>query len=60
MAEKLKALAMSKHMRWVRGNCNVEVGKRGHYPDTVWVKLPNDVHTEVYLDGLEEIKNVQH
>jgi hypothetical protein len=33
-------------------HCTVRVLKRGHYPDTVWVRLPDDNETEVYEKDL--------
>lgn len=41
-----------RFMWWRKGECVVEVLKRGHYPDTVMVKLPNDVVTEVMQNDL--------
>jgi len=38
---------------WRRGECVVRILSRGHYPDTAWVRLPNDVETEVYISDLE-------
>ena len=38
---------------WKKGECVVEVLKRGHYPTTVIVKLPNDSVSEVELIELE-------
>lgn len=44
---------LPRWMWWPKGECVVEIVKRGHYPDAVMVKLPNDVMTEVELTELE-------
>jgi len=44
---------IEKYQWWGKGECVVEVVRSGHFPDTVMVKLPNDVHTEVYKKDLE-------
>lgn len=51
-----KTLLTSKpqYMWWTKGECVVEIIKRGHYPTTVIAKLPNDKTTEIELDELGE------
>lgn len=38
---------------WRAGECVVEVLKRGHFPNTVLAKLPNDKITEIELVELD-------
>jgi hypothetical protein len=38
---------------WKKGECVVEVLRRGHYPTTVMAKLPDDRTTEIELVELE-------
>jgi hypothetical protein len=39
-------------MWWTNGRCAVEILRSGHFPNSVIVKLPNDVQTEVEIDEL--------
>jgi hypothetical protein len=45
---------------WTKGECVVEVLRRGHYPTTAMVRLPNDKETEVELEELENHQGVIH
>lgn len=35
--------------------CVVKVLKAGHYPDTVFVRMPDDTESEIYLTDLRII-----
>jgi len=44
---------MKSQCAWSKSQeCVVEIISRGHYPDTVVVKLPNESTTEVYASDL--------
>lgn len=44
---------LPKYMWWLKGECVIEVLKRGHYPDTVIVRMPDDEETEVCITDLK-------
>lgn len=46
-------LNIPKWVWWIKGECVVEVLKRGHYPTTIMAKLPNDKVTEIELVELD-------
>jgi hypothetical protein len=49
----MEKITLPKWMWWKKGECVVEILRRGNYPDTVMVRLPNDVETQVYQNELE-------
>lgn len=51
MAEPI--IEIPKWVWWRKGECVVEVLKRGHYPTTVMAKLPDGRTTEIELFELE-------
>ena len=46
-------VTIPKLVWWTKGECEVEVLRRGHYPTSVMAKLPNDKTTEIELAELE-------
>lgn len=55
MVKKAKVKVDQKQWH-VQLNCEVEVIKRGHFPDTVYVKLPDGHETEVDMAYLAKLK----
>lgn len=49
----MEAVTLPQWMWWKQGKCVVKILRRGNYPDTVMVQLPNDVVTQVYQNELE-------
>jgi hypothetical protein len=49
-------VTIPKWVWWTKGECVVEVLKRGHYPTTIMAKLPSDLVTEIELVELELAK----
>ena len=49
----METVTLPQWMWWTKGECIVRIVKRGTYPDTVVVQLPNDVQTQVYLNDLQ-------
>lgn len=49
----MEQVTLPKWMWWKDGKCVVEILRRGNYPDTVMVRLPNDAETQVYQNELE-------
>ena len=44
---------------WIPGECVVELLKRGHFPTTLIVKLPNDREIEIDEDTLEQESRIK-
>jgi len=49
----MEKITLPLWMWWKKGECVVKVLRRGNYPDTVMVRLPNDIETQVYQNELE-------
>lgn len=52
MREKLLT-PKKQYQWWAKGGCTVELVKRGHFPTTSIVILPNGKTTEIDLEDLE-------
>ena len=57
MVKKAKVKVDQKQWH-VQLDCEVEVVKRGYYPDTVIAKLPNGKETHVDMSYLAKLKGV--
>ena len=55
-----KAKVKVDQKQWhVSLDCEVEILKRGHFPDTVYVRLPDGKETEVDMAYLAKLKGVK-
>lgn len=52
-------LSVPRWVWWKKGECVIEVIKRGHYPATIMGKLPDDSIVEIELSDIE-FKDIKH